>query len=263
MNKSELLQKTTEWVEKHIAEFHEARIKKVKSIDLKEVLEAKNPYLFKAKAITLSQEFINILLEAKMSSSEETIFGNWLEGLAIYINSLVYNGMKSSADGIDLEFVRDGKRFLVVIKSGPNWGNQSQISKMYSNFNEAKKRISTSGNKEEIIFVNGCCYSRDAIPHKFPKKGPDYYKFCGQEFWEFISGDQNLYTDIIEPLGHQAVEMNKEYDIEYGALVNKITPEFQKEFCDEKGNINWNKIVELNSSIRVKKQATNKKAGTT
>jgi len=134
---------------------------------------------------------------------------------------------------------------------------------MYSNFNEAKKRISTSGNKEEIIFVNGCCYSRDAIPHKFPKKGPDYYKFCGQEFWEFISGDQNLYTDIIEPLGHQAVEMNKEYDIEYGALVNKITPEFQKEFCDEKGNINWNKIVELNSSIRVKKQATNKKAGTT
>ncbi|MCB1935052.1 MAG: hypothetical protein KDF59_03835 [Nitrosomonas sp.] len=33
------------------------------------------------------------------------------------------------------------------------------------------------------------------------------FKYCGQQFWEFISGTSNLYTDIIEPLGHEAKEI--------------------------------------------------------
>lgn len=49
--------------------------------------------------------------------------------------------------------------------------------------------------------VNGCCYGRD----KHPDKG-DYFKYCGQSFWEFISGYEDLYTGIIEPLGHKAKE---------------------------------------------------------
>ena len=31
--------------------------------------------------------------------------------------------------GIDLEFDKDGVRYIVTIKSGPNWGNSSQIGK--------------------------------------------------------------------------------------------------------------------------------------
>ncbi len=130
---------------------------------------------------------------------------------------------------------------------------------MYNNFTEAKKRISTSGNQEEIVFVNGCCYSKDATPHKFPKKGSDYFKLCGQTFWEFISGEESLYVDIIEPLGHRALEMNAEYDKEYAALVNKITPQFQELYCDTEGNILWEKIVELNSA-KAEKRAPKKSA---
>lgn len=46
--------------------------------------------------------------------------------------------MKSAAEGVDLEFNKDGKKYLVSIKSGPNWGNSSQIKKMIDNFNKAK-----------------------------------------------------------------------------------------------------------------------------
>ena len=53
-----------------------------------------------------------------------------------------------------------------------------------------------------IVAVNGCCYGRDNKPDK-----GEYYKYCGQVFWEFISGDDELYRDIIEPLGHQTVAM--------------------------------------------------------
>ncbi|HEO65645.1 MAG TPA: hypothetical protein ENI73_07225, partial [Spirochaetes bacterium] len=38
-----------------------------------------------------------------------------------------------------------------------------------------------------------------------------YFKYCGQRFWEFISGCLNLYLDLIKPLGHQAKERNDEY----------------------------------------------------
>ena len=31
---------------------------------------------------------------------------------------------------------------------------------------------------------------------------------CGQQFWEFISGDENLYTDIIEPHIKRKIEMD-------------------------------------------------------
>ncbi len=117
MQKEQLIKSVTEWVETHIGEFHTARINKVKSIQLEKVLKTKNPYLFKAKNIFETQVLIKLLLEAVMSSSEESIFGNWLEGLAIFINKQVYQGNKSSADGIDLEFTKDGKRYLLVIKS--------------------------------------------------------------------------------------------------------------------------------------------------
>ena len=73
-------------------------------------------------------------------------------------------------------------------------------------------------------------------------------KLCGQKFWEFISGDENLYTDIIEPLGHQAKEKNEQFMQEYAKVVNKFTFEFIGTFCDADGNILWEKIVKSNSA---------------
>ncbi len=248
-----VLQKITKYVETNIGDFHKKRIEKVKSIDLIGIRKAKNPYLFKAKNVTIAGDLVKTILSAYMSSSEEGIFGNWLEGLAIYINKLIYGGQKSGVDGMDLEFTIDAIRYLVVIKSGPVWGNANQLTKMLNHFSEAKKKIATSGNKEQIVFVNGCCYGKDGKPHKFPKKGIDYFKYCGQEFWEFISGDGNLYIDIIEPLGHKALEKNDEYNNEYGALVNKLTKEFSEKYCDENGNIKWEEIVKINSSKPIPK----------
>ena len=51
----------------------------------------------------------------------------------------VFDGRKSSAEGIDLEFERDTIYYLVSIKSGPNWGNSGQIKKMVQNFAKARR----------------------------------------------------------------------------------------------------------------------------
>jgi len=237
------LQDVTRYVEENISTFHEKRIQSLDSLKLSQVLKRKNPYLFKAKYVLTAEKIIRGIVDAHISSSEEGIFGDWLEGLAIYINEKVYGGKKSGILGIDLEFDNDGIRYIVNIKSGPNWGNSAQIAKMASDFKTAKKTLRTSNSKLNVIAVNGCCYGRDNRPDK-----GDYFKYCGQSFWKFISGNENLYTEIIEPLGHKAKEKNDEFVKSYSQMINKFTKEFANEFCKENGEIDWEKLVRFNSA---------------
>ena len=187
------------------------------------------------------------MVDAHISSNEETIFGDWIEGLAIFINNRVFGGYKSGIPGIDLEFDSEGFRNIVNIKSGPNWGNSSQIAKMTADFKTAKRTLRTSNSQLHVRAVNGCCYGQDNNPDK-----GDYYKYCGQRFWEFISGNDNLYTDIIEPLGNQAREQNEAFQNAYAQVINRFTREFTIEFCKDDGQIDWHKIVRLNSAFRAK-----------
>jgi hypothetical protein len=242
------LKDVTQYVELNIGTFHQKRIAGLNDLKLKKVLGKKNPYLYKAKYILTAQDIIKSLTDAFISSQEEAIFGDWLEGLAIFINQKVYQGRKSGISGIDLEFDKEGIRYIVTIKSGPNWGNSRQIAGLISDFKTAKKTLRTSNSKLNIVAVNGCCYGRDNNQDK-----GDYYKYCGQKFWDFISGDSNLYIEIIEPLGHQAKEKNDDFMKSYAQMINKFTKEFANNFCDNNGLINWIKLVEFNSAISIPK----------
>jgi hypothetical protein len=237
------LKDVVKYVEENIGTFHQKRIAGLQDLKLKRVLSKKNPYLFKAKYVLTAQDIIKSLTDAFISSQEETIFGDWLEGLAIFINGKVYSGRKSGIPGIDLEFDKDNIRYIVTIKSGPNWGNSSQIAKMVADFKTAKRTLRTSNSQLNITAVNGCCYGRDNNPDK-----GDYFKYCGQRFWEFVSGDTDLYTKIIEPLGHQAKERNDDFMQSYAQMINKFTKEFADTFCKEDGSIDWDKLVRFNSA---------------
>jgi len=110
------------------------------------------------------------------------------------------------------------------------------------NFTKAKRILRTNRNSKNIVAVNGCCYGKNLKPDK-----GEYYKYCGQQFWKFISGNDNLYTEIIEPLGYQAKERNDQFMKEYAKVVNKFTLEFINTFCDSEGNILWEDIVMFSS----------------
>lgn len=240
--KSLNLKDVAQYVEQNIGTFHQKRIQSIDGLRLTKVLKRKNPYLFKAKHMLTAEQIIRGIVDAHISSNEETIFGDWLEGLAIFINSRVYKGYKSGITGIDLEFDNAGIRYIVNIKSGPNWGNSSQLSKMVADFKTAKKTLRTSNSQLNVVAINGCCYGKDNKPDK-----GDYFKYCGQQFWEFISGNANLYTEIIEPLGFKAKEKNDEFSKSYAQMINKFTRDFTNDFCKSTGEIEWEKIVEFNS----------------
>ncbi len=232
----------TKYVKDNIVVFHQKRINSLKRLKLKTVLRRKNPYLFKAKYLLTAEQIIKGLTDAFISSNEEAIFGDWLEGLVVFINQKVYDGRKSGITGIDLEFDKDKYRYIVTIKSGPNWGNSSQIAKMKVDFIKAKKALRTSNSGILVRAVNGCCYGRDNNPDK-----GDYFKYCGQMLWEFISGEEDLYKKIIQPLGYKAKERNEDYMRSYSQMINKFTKEFANDFCLDNGDIDWNKLVKFNS----------------
>jgi hypothetical protein len=96
--------------------------------------------------------------------------------------------------------------------------------------------------------VNGCCYGRSRERYEYRATG-NYYKLCGQRFWELISGNADLYTDLVIPLGHEAQERNDEFIEIYSNLTNRLTLEFMQEFCNPDGSINWKKLVIYNSEF--------------
>jgi hypothetical protein len=236
------------YVEENIGIFHLSRLKKLEKLKLSDVLKRKNPYLFKAKFVETAYDIVRGIVDAYLSSSEETVFGDWLEGLAIFINQKIFNGWKSSCTGIDLEFDKENVRYIISIKSSNNWGNSEQVKKMRDRFRSAKQTLRTSNSKLIIEAINGCCYGIDSNPDK-----GDYFKFCGQRFWSFVSGNDNFYIDIIEPLGYKAREKNDEYQKAYNELLNRFVKEFSNEYCKNSGEIDWNKIVKFNSGERIKK----------
>jgi hypothetical protein len=231
-----------DFIEPNIQQFHKRRLDNLTDLQLKKILSRKNPYLFRAKNQNTAQDLVTTILDAHLSSQEEGIFGGFLEELAIFICGKVYGGKKSSSEGIDLEFSKKGATYIVSIKSGPNWGNSRQIARMKDDFKRAKRILGTNTSKQKVVAINGCCYGKDSKPDK-----SDYLKLCGQRFWEFISGNENLYTDIIEPLGHKAKEKNEKFTEEYAKVINKFTREFSTEYCDESGSILWEKLVKFNS----------------
>jgi len=229
------------FIEDNIPAFHQRRLERLGSLKLTTILKRKNPYLFKAKNIDTAADLVKGLLDAHLSSQEETVFGTFLESVAIFSCTLAYGGRKSAAEGIDLEFVKDDALYLVSVKSGPNWGNSSQIKKMRDNFRQARKILSANASTRNIIAVNGCCYGRGST-----EQG-DYAKICGEHFWTLISGVPTLYTEIIEPIGYKAKQRNDAFQAEYAKVANRFTLEFIRLFCFSDGAVDWARIVRFNS----------------
>jgi len=124
------------YVNENIVDFHRRKIKSLEDLRLAKLL-TKNPYLFKAKNIVTAGELITSLLEAFLSSSEEKLFGDFLEGLAVFIAQRTCGGHTSTAPGVDLEFFNKNVHYVVSVKSGPNWGNSSQQTKLEQDLKNA------------------------------------------------------------------------------------------------------------------------------
>lgn len=230
-----------------IKPFYEIRLNRLESAKLSAILKRKNPYLFKAKNVETAGDLAKSILDAFLSSQEETIFGDLMENLAIRVCHEVFGGKKAEEGkyrSVDLIFNRNKKTYIVGIKSGPNWGNSDQVNTMKKNLKVAKKLLRAGLGKNNIISVNGCIYGRDNSPHKVNKDPSlSYHKICGQSFWELISGDDQLYKKIIQPLDKEAKKRDDIFKELYIKKINEMTKDVVDLFYI-KDNLDWDKIID-------------------
>jgi len=242
-----------------VTPFYDKRLAELKKMSLGGVLKSKNPYMLKAKGLATPHDLVRAVVDAFLSSQEETMFGNLLENFAVYVSSRLDGGFKPQGrPSIDLEFERAGRYHIVSIKSGTNWGNSDQINGMKNNFKAAKAALRESGVAKEIVAVNGCIYGREPRPLKDKKRvrvagklvvldeeaDKVYYKYAGQAFWHFISGDDSLYQEIIRPIDKEARLRNETFTKTYTGKINEMALEFGQHFLDAEGQIDWIKLID-------------------
>lgn len=226
-------------VARHVEAFHEARRERIGRIRVRDLLRKKNPYLFLARGVSAPRDLARVLVDATLSSSEESMFGRTLENVAVDVCEAAYGGWKSATEGIDLEFERDGARYLVAIKSGPSWGNSSQVKKMRDDFRRAIIVVRQGRPGIDVRAINGCCYGTP------DNDRGDYRKVCGAAFWELVSGEPYLYARLAVALrdaaanGHAAA-------IE--GVTERIADELADGWCDDAGSLDWPRIVAANAA---------------
>ncbi len=219
-----------------VSGFAEWMREKVSNIQPHQLIE-KNPFLFRARAPVGASQFADRLIDAFLSSSEETRFGNILERIAVAICREAKGGWKSSTAGIDVEYDERGKRTIMQIKSGQNWGNASQRKKLAADFQTAT-RVLRQGGPIHIRCVEGVCYG----PSGSTDRGT-HIRLTGDAFWHDISGWDNTGRAVFALIEHHAgngltdvLESARAGLVEYLQRSGAATPS---------GLINWSRLYDI------------------
>ena len=230
-----------ELVHQCLDEFYRRRLQKLTELRLKDTLRKKNPYLFRATGVQRASEIVERSLQAFMSSSEETIFGDaFFEPIA----KAVCSGVAAGGAGVDVVVETSEQYTVISVKSGPHWGNSSQIAKLQQDFMTAQRVFSNRKLRKQFRALLGHCYGRTRSE---PGGKRIYATRSGQEFWEEITGDPDFYLKLISlmrnyPDAHRAV-----FDKEWNKAVNRFEREFLAEFSTSEGAVDWERLVQFNS----------------
>jgi hypothetical protein len=223
------------------------RIENLAKLDLMKVLRAKNPYLFRAMGSDDVSVIVQNILNAVISSSDETIFGNdFFEPLALWVaqqataDDPTTSAQVSSAAGADFEIHTDHVISLYSVKSGTSVFNGSSKKKQLEEFRQAQSRLAKM--RKQFDPVIAYCYGRKA------SKAVGYREVADQVFWAEISGEDRFYMRIIEAFVSGQKEREFHFNAEYARVVDKFGNQILNQFADNTGAIDWPALVAFNSS---------------
>jgi hypothetical protein len=243
-------------VQRCVAAFYEKRITTLDSLDLKKVLKRKNPYLLRVSGISVGRELVSQLLYAYVSASEEGIFANtFFEPVFV---SVAKGTRIAGTKGVDFVRQTTRKYEAVALKSGPNIFNSDQVSKQGERFAEMNRslRATLRGTRREFVPIMGCCYGQCDLK---PSAGKNFYKLAGQSFWQYFTGNDQFYLELVAAIGTPTAAHVRDYKKAWTRAVTRFTKEFAREFCESSGAIQWKKLTEFNSGkkpIRERKLKT-------
>lgn len=229
---------------------YKRRIDIVGKVDIFKMLKQKNPYMYRAFGTNDAHDFVEDILLDAQSSSDETIFGDFFEEVAIGVSR---NSKKSSGSGVDMEIWSDDLREvdLYAVKSGINVYNSSSRERQRQAFNEAIKRLKGYAVTPKV----GYGYGRK----KVVKSNKDnFQEEAGEVFWTQISSDPSFYLELIDLVGVSAEQHKINFDNEWQKCVNRQYKKFMDVFGLDNGSIDWKAIVRYSSAESMPKDIDKK-----
>ena len=195
-----------QYVNDNVQYFHDRKIASLEGLTLNRLLQ-KNPYLFKAKNITLTSDLMQAPLGGLSFLVRREAIRRFLGGIGSLRCRTDCRGAQIGSARRRLGVHQPGYTLRRFIKSGPNWGNSSQHRRLAQDLRDAVTRVKQSRTTLKVQPVLGICYGKTRSCHTTD----GYWKVVGQNFWYLISENQQLYTDIIEPIGYRAKEHNEAF----------------------------------------------------
>lgn len=169
-----------------------------------------------------------------LGTSINTSFG---QNIQIFISQLSQvAGSASAINGIDIEFVDaiDGRKKYCQCKAGPQTINKDDVDTILAHFKYIlnKSRIDRLSIQMDDLII-GVLYGE---PHKlsgnYKTLQTTYPVYCGAEFWEHITGDNQFYYRLAKAFG----EVVEEDHIDGSNLIRQKIKAIAQEI-EEKGEL--------------------------
>ncbi len=199
---------------------------------IRQLLSRKNPYLYRASGIATCEDLVDRAFGDYLSSSTETLFGNFLEGAAIAVSG----ASKSSTQGIDIERTKaNGSRELYVLKSGPAGFNSASLR-------DAERALQAA----EGLLRQGGVTADKSIAFTYGRKKTTFIRgisrLSSREFWQRLGGSEDFYVKLLDCCARLAPL--------YRADIAKARPRLLREakdiFCHGT-SIDWSAVLEAAS----------------
>jgi hypothetical protein len=164
----------------------ELKLVERKEISFPTLLSKCNPYELCVNTKTV-ENAVDFIMRTHKQTSSKTIWGNYLELIAVKVCNHIFGGFKSNEVCTDLEWIIEGKNHYRGWKSSPNWCNADQKRAV----NTKEKDMMTSENFGSFKVLT----SYGKTVKKRVTNG--FTQLSGQDAWEEISNDSELYNKVM------------------------------------------------------------------
>lgn len=213
------------------------RIRKLRIADLNI-----NPFLLRllAKDLSLddSRSIVRWLVRQRMERGSVTSMGFVLENVARVFSE------GTGAEGADVLKTKDGQRYYIQVKSGPNTVPKDLAVRI------TRLLQSTQRRNRGSVALFGMCYGNPDQVSSIVRKYVEVDTIIGKAFWEFVSDDPDCMAEIYD----LATEVGESFRDAQGQTLTQIleakVTELQSEFeqlYGQSGSEMWDKLLEQNS----------------
>lgn len=218
---------------------------KRKKIPFPKLLAKSNPYELAVNCDSI-ECLVDFVLASHKQTSSKTIWGNYLETIALNISKITINGYKSKEECTDIEWMFDEVKHYRGWKSSPKWCNSDQ--KRTANLKESELKDTKNFGTFKILTSYG------KTTEKRVKNG--FIQLSGQDAWYDISLDDELYNKVMVAITNNSKIIGLFLENIYISDRERIITWMKDNFLNNNNTINFikiNKYVSSRNNITITK----------